>query len=217
MTLSISTFFDKKERWGFTKNGLVVFTAICVSIFFSAIFNIYDFLAISEPIKAEILVVEGWVPDYVLQKAVDDFHRNNIKLIICSGGPILTGSYLYPFKNYANLTYHRLIKLGVNESNIVAIETENVKKDRTYQSALAFKKWATNSESEINSINILTIGTHARRSRFLFQKALGDRIKVGVIGVPEQTFDPKAWWKYSYGVRTVIDETIAYLYAITFL
>jgi hypothetical protein len=161
-------------------------------------------------------VVEGWVPDHVLKGAVDDFSKNNCIFIFCVGGPIQTGSYLFSYNSFANLTYYRLIKLGVVESKIVAIETDDVKKDRTYESALAIKKWASASGLEMKSINVYTLGAHARRSRFLFQKALGDTVEVGIIGVVEQTFDPKAWWKCSNGFRTVIDETIAYLYAITY-
>ena len=216
MKLSISTFFKKKDPWGPTKTGLVVFLTSCAAIFLFAFLQLYDFLSVSEPIQAEYLVVEGWVPDHVLKNAVDDFNKNNCKLIFCVGGPIETGSYLFQFNNFADLTYYRLKKLGVIESKIVSIETDDVKKDRTYESALALKKWASTSGLELKSINVYTLGAHARRSRFLFQKALGDTVEVGIIGVVEQTFDPKAWWKYSNGFRTVIDETIAYLYAITY-
>lgn len=214
MQLFREPFLDKKVRWGLTKTGLLFSLVTCAILWCFAIFQIYGFLAVSEPTQAGILVVEGWVPDYVLQSVVDDYYRNNCKLIICAGGPVQIGSYLFPFKNLANLTYHRLIKLGVNESNVVAVETDNVKRDRTYQSALAIKKWASDSELELSSINIYTLGTHARRSRNLFQKALGNGTKVGVIGVPDQTFDSKVWWKYSNGFRSVVDETIAYLYAV---
>jgi len=216
MKLSISSFFNKKERWSLTKTGLVIFLTCCAAIFLLAFLQLYDFLSVRAPIKAEILVVEGWVPDHVLKGVVDDFSKNNCIFIFSVGGPIQTGSYLFPFNNFANLTYDRLIKLGVIESKIVAIETDDVKKDRTYASALALKKWASTSGLELKSINVYTLGAHARRSRFLFQKALGDTVEVGIIGVVEQTFDPKAWWKYSNGFRTVIDETIAYLYAITY-
>jgi hypothetical protein len=216
MKLSISSFCNKKERWGLTKTGLVVFLTGCAAIFLFVFFQLYNFLSVSDPIKAEFLVVEGWVPDHVVKRAVDDFSRNNCVLIFCVGGPIQTGSYLFPFNNFANFTYYRLIKLGVIESKIVAIETDDVVKDRTYESALALKKWASNIGLELKSINVYTLGSHARRSRFLFRKALGDTVEVGIIGVVEQTFDPKAWWKNSNGFRTVIDETIAYIYAITY-
>ena len=52
--------------------------------------------------------------------------------------------------------------------------------------------------------------------RLLFQKALGDGIKVGIIAVPNPDYDPKYWWRYSDGVREVIGESIAYIYARLF-
>ena len=209
-------FINKKERWGLSPVGRVTAASICLVVFVIVLLNLYGLLAVCDPVDSEFALIEAWVPDFVVQSAVNEFHQKNYKLIICVGGPITIGSDLYDFKNLASLTYNRLRKLGVNESKMVAIETHDVMKDRTYQSALSFLEWALRSDINIKSINIYTLGAHARRSRFLFQKALGGEIKVGVIGVADPTFDPKVWWKYSNGFRTVIDETIAYLYAITY-
>jgi hypothetical protein len=63
------------------------------------------------------------------------------------------------------------------------------------------------------SVDIVSIGPHARRSRLLYQKALGDKVKVGVIAIEDKRFDPDHWWQSSVGVRSVMGETIAYLYA----
>jgi len=206
-------FFIKKERWGLTFAGFVVFLTAGTGGFILSVLTVYDFLAVCEPAKAEILVVEGWVPDQVVQRAVKEFQRNDYKVIVCIGGPIQTGSYLYPFNNFAELTYHRLINCGVIDSKIVVIATEDVRKDRTFQGALAFKKWMDSCAVSTKGINIFTLGVHARRSRLLFQKALGEDILVGVVGVPDERFETKAWWKSSNGVRVVVDEIIAYLYA----
>ncbi|MGA2556129.1 MAG: hypothetical protein ABSG04_07630, partial [Verrucomicrobiota bacterium] len=54
---------------------------------------------------------------------------------------------------------------------------------------------------------------HARRSRLLFQKACGDDTKVGVIALDDVGYDPTHWWRTSEGVREVVGEGIAYLYA----
>jgi len=62
-------------------------------------------------------------------------------------------------------------------------------------------------------LNIITASTHARRSRLLFQKALGDSMRVGVIRLPAEGFNEDEWWKSSAGVRSVINESIAYIYA----
>jgi hypothetical protein len=57
------------------------------------------------------------------------------------------------------------------------------------------------------------MGPHARRSRLIFQKAFRDEVGVGVISVPDDEYDQGHWWTTSAGVRTVLGEVIAYLYA----
>jgi hypothetical protein len=39
---------------------------------------------------------------------------------------------------------------------------------------------------------------------------------MGVIAAPDQTYDQDHWWRSSNGVRTVLSELIAYLYAVIF-
>jgi hypothetical protein len=65
----------------------------------------------------------------------------------------------------------------------------------------------------VYSINVLTAGAHARRTRLLYQKALGRNVTVGIIAASNPDYNPKQWWRYSDGVREVIGESIAYIYA----
>jgi uncharacterized SAM-binding protein YcdF (DUF218 family) len=216
MKISTNTFFIKKQRWGFTNFGFITFLIIFTTITFVFFRNLNDFLAVCDQVNAEILIVEGWVPDYVIESAVDYFIKRKSELIVSVGGPFQTGTELYEYENLAKFTYYRIVKAGVEESKIVAIEMNDIKKDRTYQSALAFRDWANKNGIIYNRIQIYTLGTHARRSRLLFQKALGENVKVGVIGVPDKSYDSNSWWKYSNGFRSVCGETIAYLYTVTF-
>jgi hypothetical protein len=62
----------------------------------------------------------------------------------------------------------------------------------------------------------MTEDAHARRTRLLFQKALGNDVRVGIISIPNPDYDAKHWWRYSEGVREVIGEGIAYAYAKVF-
>ena len=48
---------------------------------------IHPFLAPSRPTYGEILVVEGWVPDSVLNQAITLFNAHNYQLIVTTGGP----------------------------------------------------------------------------------------------------------------------------------
>jgi uncharacterized SAM-binding protein YcdF (DUF218 family) len=64
----------------------------------------------------------------------------------------------------------------------------------------------------VQAIDVVTIGSHARRSRLLFQKAMGNTVRVGVLAMDEREFDPVHWWRSSEGVREVLFEGVAYLY-----
>ena len=59
----------------------------------------------------------------------------------------------------------------------------------------------------------MTEGPHARRSRLLFQRALGPQTAVGIIAIQPRDYQPTRWWRYSSGVRNVTSEFIAYFYA----
>jgi hypothetical protein len=68
----------------------------------------------------------------------------------------------------------------------------------------------------LTSVNVLTADVHARRTRLLFEMALGPSVKVGIISVPNADYDARRWWRYSQGVRAVFGECIAYAYARVF-
>ena len=65
----------------------------------------------------------------------------------------------------------------------------------------------------VSGIDVVTEDLHARRTRLLFQKAFGDKVTVGVIAVPNPDYDAKHWWRYSAGVKEVVSEAAAYVYA----
>jgi hypothetical protein len=48
-----------------------------------------------------------------------------------------------------------------------------------------------------------------RRTQLLYQEALGKNVTVGIIAVSNPDYDPTQWWRYSDGVREVIDKSIA--------
>jgi len=59
---------------------------------------------------------------------------------------------------------------------------------------------------------VVSLGVHARRSWFLFGKMFSS-VNVGVIAISPNEYDTSRWWLSSEGVRNVISESIAYLYA----
>ena len=175
--------------------------------------TIFGFLAPNAPIEAQTLVIEGWIPDHGMKIASDYIMRENCKLVIVTGGPLERGSFLSGYKTYAELGRATLIKL-TGRQDIVAVSAPLMRKDRTYASALSLKKWLDENHADLTRFNLISSDAHARRSLYLFKEALGEKFSIGVIAAAPEDYDPDRWWSYSAGFRTVVSETIGYLYAM---
>ena len=205
---------DKRERRGLTWFGRFMVLGLLLSLLFIYIFTIQPFLAQTEIIKGDLLVVEGFIPDYAIQESKAIFEKGNYKLLLITGKPFDKGSHLSVYKNSGESSAATLIKLGMDSNKIRVVSLEDYhKRDRTYATALRLKEWIEDSGMEIKSLDLVTIDCHARRSRLLFQKVFNDEIKVGIISIANRDYDPKRWWTSSYGFRTVIQESIAWVYA----
>jgi uncharacterized SAM-binding protein YcdF (DUF218 family) len=86
-------------------------------------------------------------------------------------------------------------------------------RDRTYASAVALRNWFHHHNVVVGSINVVTEDLHARRTRLLFQKAFGKDVQVGIIAVANVDYPANQWWRYSQGLKEVVSEFAAYLYA----
>ena len=133
--------------------------------------------------------------------------------IICTGGPIETGNHLQAFKSYPEMTMARLVVLGIDKAEIITTVGEDTLKDRTYVAATAMKTHLIANHIDETNVHVVTTGPHGRRSRLLFQKALGKDYQVGVSSLKDSRYDPDRWYASSEGMRQVIGELIAYTYA----
>ncbi len=195
--------------------GVVVVILLSVSVVF--IGTVHPFLAVDQPLGSGSLVVEGWMSRKEVLDTITLFESEGYDRIYTTGGPIPQGSYLallYPnHKTHAEIAANQFRQAGVTEDRVVAAPRGLVVSHRTYFSALALRLKLVADGLVGRQIDILTAGTHARRSRLLYQAALEDVAKVGVKAIPPTSYDPDRWWTSSSGVRTVIGETIAYCYA----
>ncbi len=174
---------------------------------------IHPFLAVTEPAPGGVLVVEGWSPDYVLQLAATEFKQSHFAKLCVTGMPIEHGTLLVEYTNHAQVGAAMLLKLGLGANEVQAVPCDKVQRDRTYNTALSLKRWLAQQGPLPAEVNLITVGPHARRSRLLFEKALGRGVRVGIEAAPVRDYDPERWWRSSAGVRTVIGEVLAYAYA----
>lgn len=175
--------------------------------------NIYSFLAPQKLPHHGIMVVEGWIHDFALDDAVSIYHLGEYSKIICTGVPVETGSYIQAFKSYPEMTRARLVKMGIPTEQIIVAVAEDQKKDRTYISAVALRAAFIAHNLKEKNIHLMTTGPHGRRSRMLFQQALGKEYHVGVTSLDPASYNAENWHTCSEGVRSVVSEALAYLYA----
>lgn len=207
-------FFERRLRWSLTWRGwgaLVAF-AIAATVFLGRL--IHPFLAISEPVNARLLVIEGWIPDYAVASCASLVNTGRYDEVVTVGGPV-TGvrSPAATDDTRAYVAAKVLARSGVNQNRIHLVPTHSVSRDRTYHSALALRGWLDARTPRPEKIDVVTLGLHARRSKLLFSKALGEEIEVGVIAIPNAEYDATAWWRYSEGVKEMVAEVAGYLYA----
>ena len=206
--------FVRKKRWGLSWRGwLIVFAGVLLT-FSLFLFRIYPFLAVTHRVDTNVLVVEGWIHEYAIRAALEEFRSNSYQRVFTTGGPVEgAGGYINDYNTAASVGADLLRKNGLPNESLQMVPSRVMDHDRTYASAIALQNWFREQNMAVSGINLVTEDLHARRTRLLFKKALGKNVAVGIIAVPNPDYDARHWWRYSDGVREVIGESIAYIYA----
>ena len=71
--------FDRKERWSLSWRGRLILASAFLLVGALCVKGIYPFLAITHRVNANILVVEGWVHEYTIRAAVDEFRSGSLR------------------------------------------------------------------------------------------------------------------------------------------
>ncbi len=207
---------SRKERWGLTAWGITLLLLLIILPSFLFFRNLYSILAPVEREKTDILALEGFVSDYVLADAIREFRQGHYSLLVTTGTPIESGGLLSEYKSTARVAAESLKKMGFDSTRLIVIETDEIMNDRTYNSGLAFKYWLRAHRPDIRAVNLMTMSVHGARSKVLFQSALGDSVRVGIISLPNMFYGPFNWWHSSKGFREVMNEALGYYYVKLF-
>jgi hypothetical protein len=207
----------RQERWGLSWRGRLLVILVTFVAAYLALSKVHPFLAVTDRVNTRILVVEGWIEHYALRKAGEEFDSGSYERIFTTGGPEEgSGGYTNDYNTSASVGAEALKKLGVPADLIQMAPSRVIGRDRTYSSAVALRDWFREHNISVHSMNVLTEDAHARRTQLLYQKAFGRNAAVGVIAASNPDYNSKYWWRYSDGVREVIGESIAYIYARLF-
>lgn len=204
----------RKPRWSLSWRGWLVGVLLVSCVGAVVFFTILPFLAVTHREKTDILVVEGWILPCTMEEAAGEFSNGGYQRVYTTGGPVEgLRKYISDYSTAASIGAGLLRQAGVPAERIQMVPARASARDRTYNAAVALKIWFQSNHIAPSAINVATEGCHARRTRLLFQKAFGKEVTIGIISLPNCDYDPKRWWRYSAGVREVIGEGIAYIYA----
>ena len=152
--------------------------------------------------------------EYAIRGAAAEYERGHYRHLFRTGGPIIgKGGYIIDFFTSASVAADLVKRAGIPGEAVQMVPSRVMERDRTYGSAVALRKWLDEHHLRVTAVNIVTESCHARRTRLLFQKALGPDVTIGTIAISNPDYDATHWWRYSEGVEEVIGETIAYIYA----
>ncbi len=177
-------------------------------------FGLHPFLALSRPVKANLMVIEGWIPDRALNYAIKLFKDKQYRWIVTNGGKIIPPRTATPDATYAEQAKKMLILNGISPQKVFAVKTRRINGSKTYSAARATVAWVTKYKAGINAINVLSLDAHARKSYVLYKKAAGDKLNVGVISIPPVAYQSDCWFFSLYGIRFVLKNLVGYLYAL---
>ena len=118
------------------------------------------------------------------------------------------GYHLSKYETWAELAASSLKKLGVSEDKIMAAPAiKNIKKDRTYHSIRALQRRLHREGLKAESIDVVSLGVHARRSWFLFKKVFSS-VNVGVIAIKPNSYDTSRWWLFEHRIIGPLEEIL---------
>jgi len=204
----------KKERWGLAWEGWLTLLLVSILLVSFLLKTVHPFLTPTHRVDTNILVVEGWVHDYVIRAAAKEFMTGGYERVFATGGPSTgSGGYTWDADTSASVGAGQLRAAGIPSTFVQMVPSHVIGRDRTYYSAVALRDWLRERNINMDSFNIVAEDAHSRRTWLLFQEAFGDKVKVGIIAVRNPDYDARRWWESSDGFREVSSEAIAYLYA----
>jgi hypothetical protein len=206
----------RRRVWLPTALGWLLLVAAMAAATVQAGRNLHAFLAQNRPVGAPILVVEGWMDPNGLDQALAAYRSGSYARVVTTGGPIEHWPGSDGPATFAERAAAYLVRSGVPEAAVTAVPAPGTDQERTYFSAVMVRRWAGQSGIAVHALDVFSSGTHARRSRLLYQLAFGPEVQVGVYAARYPDYDPDVWWRTSLGARDVLVQAIGLIWVKCF-
>jgi hypothetical protein len=214
--MKLPALFRRREVWIPTVWGWLIVLTVGLLTLFGAACRLHSFLAPSHPVGAPLLVVEGWMSPEELDQAVDVFRAGSYERIVTTGGPMPRGFDRLGYGSYADLARDILVHRGLQDEKVIAVPAPASAQERTFLSGVMVREWARHEGIVVAALDVFSSGVHSRRSWLLYRMAFGSGVRVGILAARPSTYDPDAWWRTSVGAKTVLTETISWIWTELF-
>src|SRR5262245_33593198 len=109
----------RRYRWGLSWRGWLILASALLLVGVLCIKGVYPFLAITDRVNANTLVVEGWIHEYAIRAAVKEFQSNHYQRVFTTGGPVVgSGRYINDFHTSASVGADLLRKNGLANGQV---------------------------------------------------------------------------------------------------
>jgi hypothetical protein len=187
----------------------MILAGLCVVVPF-ALF-VHPFLAITKRVDADVLVVEGWIPAYMMPSVADEFRRGNYSRVLVSGLQDDPSTDPSGANSDALRTTLRLAEAGVPRTVLVPCPTPFARWQRTAKTARAVREKTAELNFKPTGINVVTAGPHARETWVAYQHAFGRTAPVGIISIPKTSYPAERWWTSRQGLVWVPKDFLGWL------
>ena len=208
--------FTKRTVWLPTRRGWLCLLALATLLLFTGVRTAHPFLAITRPVPANVLVVEGWLSDYAVEAAAVEFKKGTYDCVVTVGGPIPKGDILAGHRSYSTIAARTLLKLGIPQVKLIDAPAAPTFRQRTFEAAKGAKLKLAETGLQIHGINVVSGGPHARRTRTVYRRVFGDQGPIGVISIASQEYDARHWWRSSEGIKETFSEGLGWAYEWVF-
>jgi DUF218 domain len=171
-----------------------------------------SFLSLTDRLPAEVLVVEGWIGTTGVRAAALEFRSGSYRYVVATGSqPADDRGWQEIGWSDAQGAANELARSGIPPEKIVLAPARNTGRERTFESAVAVSRKLRSLSINSRSINVFTLGPHARRSRLVFAKVEGPETEVGVVGWTPTSYQAAPWWSSSDRAKELLTETAGYI------
>ena len=206
-----SSLVRRRTIWFPTLLGWLIIGGLVCGPLVSWWFYGERFLAITDRRAADVLVVEGWIGATGINAAFTEYRSGGYRIVVTTGG--LTGERWSRRRwNYAVEAEEQLLHLGVARDRLILAPSRDAEIQRTFEMAAAARRALQANGLHPAAINIFTRGSHARRSRLIFEKVFGAETQVGIISWKPPHFDEEPWWQSSERAEDLVKETVGYFF-----